>query len=1109
MPALIQKYIVSTVAAAFNITLSPIMATFWAYTILLAGTFAYGRKKKKDAEKDATDRFNAAQVDRSAMVSSAISPRQLCLGRVRKSGTIIFRESLGQYKEKFVCVIALAGHEIDAIEKFYFNDEEVVLANNGAVATTPYGKFQRFRTGVYDFDTDQLIYGDPLPANATNVQKQTFIDAIKKPGPFIPTYVQRYAYTYYLPSTESNAYVRYYLGSSTQTADTQLINDFPGLWSSSHVGKDIAYVVLTCFYSETAFPNGLPNVSCLIRGAKCFDPRTNTTVWTDNPAIQMRHVLLHPYFGKRTSITAEEDARIIAAANACDILYNYEASITDPATGQTSANNNPVKMYRSNLVVDFGAAANNVLDDLAQAMGGMWADVGGEFFVKPGVYSVPVKSLGESDLVKYRESQDGSEESVAHEISVHTPRGSKLNQIKPIIWDQSNDYKQTTITPLKATNLVAADGVLISQDITFAAVGYKYQALHLSGIILRDLRDSLTFSATFKFTAYPVEMFDVITLTLPEYGWSSKEFIVLGRTVSIPEGVTLRLKEINQAIFQPSSNFFSGGVAKNTELSPPWKVEQPVITSIDSGTDQLVLLQNGGIDVRAKINIGTIEDQSVLNGGTIEAEYLGGGIADIWQSLSISGDQTNFYLSGLIPESDLLVRIRCRTKIAASNWTDITTHRIVGKTEPPSTPLNFQAKITGNGILLSVDQPTDLDWATTEFKLGAWSSGNTLTKKKAITHLLSWQSSGLKTFTAKHYDDSGNESSTAASVLLTIDNPAQVTIARTNVQQNSVYIAWGDAKTSQPILSYDYYTGVAGATFAQCVFYGSSGSDGRSDVINFDSSGDKRIYIVAKDLAGNTSIPAFVDCSVTMPANFILQDRYLGVFPGTLTNAQLIDGEIYMPINSTETWSQHFSTRSWTNIQNQISAGFPLYFQPGQTSASYQDTSHDCGKVIGTGTISVLVNSTVLSGSVTVGVQIEYSDNNSTWTSAPAGAEVIAKNFRYVRVKYSVTASGQDDLIKINNVAVTVKSEPKQETVSITLVSTDTNGTVFTTTAGFIDIVGATFTPSVSTINGTTNIARSSIYWDDTLATPLVYVKGFDSSGNRASGSGTLTVSGY
>lgn len=1106
MPSFIAKSVIAPIAAALGITLTATVTTFLAYTIFITGTFAYARKKKKDAEKDAIDKFNAAQVDRTSMISSVISPRQLCLGRVRKSGTIIFRETLGQYKEKFVCVIALSGHEIDAIEKFYFNDEEVVInASNGAVITPPYAKTDIYRTGPYNPTTNQLIGGNPLPANALNVKRIDVYDDNNRIGRQLSSYF----YQYTLPATDSHAFVRYYLGSENQTADTQLINDFPGLWSSSHIGKSVAYVVLTCFYSDTAFPNGIPNVSCLIRGAKCYDPRTGTTVWTDNPALHMRYVLLHPYFGKRAIITAEEDARIVAAANACDILYNYEASITDPATGQTSTNSNPVKMYRSNLVVDFGASANNVLDDLAQAMGGMWADVGGEFFVRPGIYSVPVKSLSESDLVKYKESQDGSEQSVGHEISVHTPRASKLNQIKPIIWDESNDYKQTTITPLKAATLVDTDGALINQDITFAAVGYKYQALHLAGIILRDLRDSLTFSATFKFNAYPIEMFDVVSITLSEYGWVQKEFIVLGRSVTLPDGVTLRLKEINQAIFQPSSNFVAGGTAKNTEISPPWQVEKPVIQSIQSGNEQLLLQSDGTLDVRAKINIGPIQDQSVLNGGTIEAEYIGGGSALSWNSLSISGDSTSFFISGLTANSDLSVRIRCRTKLAASNWTDVLVHTVVGKTDPPSNPVNFLARITGNGILLSVEQPNDLDWATTEFRSGAWNLADTLTKKKAITHLLTWQTAGLKTFTCKHYDDSGNQSVTEASVNLNIESPSQVIINRTNVQQNSVFIAWNDAKTSQPILSYEYYVGAANSTFEQCVFYGSSGSDGRSDVVNFDSSGNKRIYIIARDLAGNTSQPAFVDCSVTMPANFILQDRYLGVFPGTLTNAQLIDGEIYMPINSTETWSQHFSTRSWTNIQNQISAGFPLYFQPGQTSASYQDTSHDCGKVIGTGTISVLVNSTVLSGSVTVGVQIEYSDNNSTWTSAPAGAEVIAKNFRYVRVKYSVTASGQDDLIKINNVAVTVKSEPKQETVSITLVSTDTNGTVFTTTAGFIDIVGATFTPSVSTINGTTNIARSSIYWDDTLATPLVYVKGFDSSGNRASGSGTLTVSGY
>jgi hypothetical protein len=85
----------------------------------------------------------------------------------------------------------------------------------------------------------------------------------------------------------------------------------------------VAYLICEFDYDETAFPSGLPNVSAIIRGAKLYDPRTATTVWSENPALMVRHVLTHPQFGKRTSMTAAEDARITAAANACDASTVY------------------------------------------------------------------------------------------------------------------------------------------------------------------------------------------------------------------------------------------------------------------------------------------------------------------------------------------------------------------------------------------------------------------------------------------------------------------------------------------------------------------------------------------------------------------------------------------------------------------------------------------------------------------------------------------------------------------------------------------------------------------------------------------------------------------
>ena len=105
-----------------------------------------------------------------------------------------------------------------------------------------------------------------------------------------------------------------YLGTSTQTADARLVSLFPTLWTSAHRARGVAYLVCEFTFDETAFPSGLPNVTAVVRGAKVYDPRTATTAWSENPALLARHVITHPQFGKRTSITAAEDARISGKA---------------------------------------------------------------------------------------------------------------------------------------------------------------------------------------------------------------------------------------------------------------------------------------------------------------------------------------------------------------------------------------------------------------------------------------------------------------------------------------------------------------------------------------------------------------------------------------------------------------------------------------------------------------------------------------------------------------------------------------------------------------------------------------------------------------------------
>jgi hypothetical protein len=605
---------------------------------------------------------------------------------VRKGGSVFFRASSGPNRSYFTMLVALAGHEIDAVEQIYLNDQPVTLDGSGYVQEAPYA-IGTTTTGTATADGSGIavLPHTPLPGtvfaytgtgggpdgDANNVNAAVSGSTVTtSPGAAITYQYTAYAY---------HAQIRAVLGSSTQVADAATIALLPSQWTAAHRARGVAYLVCTFYYGESAFPNGLPVVSAVIRGAKVYDPRENmltyseqfdhanwtkisctvtangqaapnglttadtlvstftggsnecfaqetstvlsgtdytysvylkqgtspvstvdfyavspysevlavvtwgptpslavggsaliasgmvdvgggwyrvhlsmntgpatsvvtrvyvrdqgsanltgetvhvwgaqlvagaapkaytattssaiapTTAWSQNPALQLRHVYQHASFGKAT-VSTEEDDRIILAANACDTSTNYVVG------GVTVAS----PLYRASLVVPYGAAPRDVFDDLAQSMGGSWAFAGGQLHVRAGVYTAPVMALTEADLAVV-ERNGASESQRPISISVHRERAQKFNTVNVTIWDQQQAYKQVTLTPLVGSALVTRDGAALAQAVTYSAIGYAPQALHVAGIMMRDARDPLTVALPFKLKAYPLELFDNVT----------------------------------------------------------------------------------------------------------------------------------------------------------------------------------------------------------------------------------------------------------------------------------------------------------------------------------------------------------------------------------------------------------------------------------------------------------------------------------------------------------------------------------------------------------------------------------------------------------------------
>ncbi len=690
MPAAVV-WAISAIGAAIGGTAGAFLvmyATEVAVAAIIAGGLAYSASAKRKAERMARAQFNAAQVDRLVNVATTVMPRELVLGRVRKGGAIFFRGATDTNNTRFVMLVALAGHEIDAVEAIYLNDELVTLDGSGWVTTAPYESTSLISvTETFTGTSITLAYtplsGSHVSVTRVNTAANTEYGAVSQQTEEVPFVLAGAlvtvdaAYNGYLKTVQyqyqevsSAVKITSHLGTAGQTADAGMITDFPTLWTSAHRARGVAYLKCEFWYNESAFPSGLPNVTAVIRGAKCYDPRTGLTVWTENPAIMARHILTHPQFGKRASITAAEDVRITAAANACDVATVY----TVGGVAQASR-----ALYQASIVIPFGATARDALDDLVQAMAGQWAYAAGEFYLRAGSYSASVQTLTDADLAVVQRGADGAVNQSPVQIITHKARDQMFNIVTATIWDKDQDYKQSTLTPLKGSALITRDGAELVQDVSMPAVFYAPQAQHIGGIMLRDARDPLSVTLPFKLSAYRIELFDTVSLTLTRYGWSAKTFMVLGREWTHDGAIKLTLKENVASTYTMDADFSAQGGAANTALPNAWYVPALAGLSAASGQAQAQRQADGSWTCGLSVSWTAFTDLSVTQGGEVEVAWIPASDASgVWRTARTSGAETSLALTGLIDGAHYVIRARARTPLAVGAWCAQVVHQVLG-----------------------------------------------------------------------------------------------------------------------------------------------------------------------------------------------------------------------------------------------------------------------------------------------------------------------------------------------------------------------------------------------------------------------------------------------
>jgi len=193
----------------------------------------------------------------------AINSHRIIYGKTRVGGTIVYAETSSN-NDFLHLVIAVAGHEVNAFTKVFFNEDEVPLTQDGS-------------------DSNGIARLFPSSGN----------------------------------EYEGKARIKKHLGADAQVADADLVSEITQ-WTTNHRLRGIAYVYVRLNFDSDVYPNGVPNISFEVQGKKVFDPRSSATAFSSNPALCIRDYLLDSNYGLDADAAEINDTNFQSVANTCD-----------------------------------------------------------------------------------------------------------------------------------------------------------------------------------------------------------------------------------------------------------------------------------------------------------------------------------------------------------------------------------------------------------------------------------------------------------------------------------------------------------------------------------------------------------------------------------------------------------------------------------------------------------------------------------------------------------------------------------------------------------------------------------------------------------------------
>lgn len=677
-------------------------------------------------------------------------------------------------------MVTLAGHEIDSVEELYLDEREVTF---GATPDPRWG------TGIY--------------------ASRVFMAVAK--------------------------------GADSQPVQPDLNAQLPTLWTSNHRQRGCAGAYLILVWNQNLFPEGHPEIAFLVKGKKCYDPRTSTTVWTQNPALIIADYLVNTRWGEGIAYADIDETALIDAADVCDEAVSLAAGGTEPR-------------FSCNGVFDAG---DDVLEDLLACMDGDLVEQNGKYYIYAGEYRTPTVVITDNDL-------RGS-----LVLDTHIKGDAIFNAIRGTYVSPSDDYNETDIPPIINSTYATQDGKTIWADAPLNFVTSVSQAQRLLKIRLERIRQGIVLALPLKLIGLRFQVCDVVSVTLARFGFSEKRFEVRNVDCLFDSngviGVDLVLRETASGIYDWNSGEETEiDLAPDTGLPSPFSVSPVTSVTLASGTAQLYLRQDGTVQTRLLVSWTASVTEYVEFGGTHEIRFKRSADSDYSAVSVIPGHVTSYHILDVEDSVEYDVQVRAVNTLGYfSDWAGAANHTVLGKTEPPSNVAALSAELNSLGVVFGWSAISDLDVDVYELRYTqvdqSWDASTFIVSTRALSYSWRFQVAGTYKVYIKAYDTSGNESAAAVSASFTIGAPS-APVVTFELSGPSYILTWSRSISQWEIREYEVqYTPAVGPTVTVAVITGLSY---RALV---DWGGARTFQVLPRDIANNTGAPGTIATNVAIP----------------------------------------------------------------------------------------------------------------------------------------------------------------------------------------------------------------------------------------------------